>query len=428
MLTATINLIFFLGPAITLSIRSGYLLMGFAISIIGIATIFTRKISIEQIYKIFFSNYAVPSFIIYAAINIALHFIHDYSASTYGMYLPFLLFPFMLIAIKEAKPDVRFFWLGAASGAIFSLIFAAYQVYVLEVSRAGGHTNPIKFGDTAIVLSTVSLIGLIFFQSKSYERLGKFVLVLGGLSGMFASLLSGSKGGWLSIIIVLTILLASITQRYSAKAKVAIILFTIGLFSLVIGFGAKTQVIDRVASGINGAKIWWKTGEVTEYSVSVRFESWKVGLMIGADNMLVGVGDRRSIEKLVDAAESGIGHKSIGEIKNFDNDLIATFAEKGIIGVFSVLMVYACTFFFFRKMRHHESPIIQGASLSGMLLVFLYFEFGLSVAVFPVNAFRQVFTSWSMLFLGIIYAEIAKNNERINAARESGVDINKIQS
>jgi uncharacterized membrane protein len=43
--------------------------------------------------------------------------------------------------------------------------------------------------------------------------------------------------------------------------------------------------------------------------------------------------------------------------------------------------------------------------MMGMLLVFLYIEFGLSMAIFSVNAFRQVYTSWAMILAGLIYSQ-----------------------
>ncbi|MDP4772061.1 MAG: hypothetical protein NWR85_07425 [Limnohabitans sp.] len=87
---------------------------------------------------------------------------------------------------------------------MLAFFYAAYQVFALNIARAYGATNhPIPFGNTAIVFSAVALVsGAMFpFEGPHAQKKRLFVWVA-GVAGAGASLLSGSRGGWLSLFIV----------------------------------------------------------------------------------------------------------------------------------------------------------------------------------------------------------------------------------
>ena len=154
-----------------------------------------------------------------------------------------------------------------------------------------------------------------------------------------------------------------------------------------------------------GATTWFQTGQVTEYSVSVRLELWKAGLQIGAQYPWLGAGDEQFLRMIQESVDTGRSRPEIEHIYNPHNELIGFFAEKGLVGVLSVLMVHTLTFLMFYRSRHHPDRAVRALSMMGMLLVFLYIEFGLSMAIFGVNAFRQVYTAWTMILAGLIYSQ-----------------------
>lgn len=425
MTVTLLNTVLFLGPALTLIMRGGYLILPLFVSLIGILLLLSKKVSINQAVQQLSSIKLIFVFFGYAAVNIFLNYFHGYPYSSYGMYIPFVLSPLMLIPIFYYKPDGYFFWLGAATGAIACMLLALVQVHFLDFSRAEGFTNPIKFGDSAIVLATAAFIGFIYIKNLKHPVFTRMLFLMGGFSGMFASLLSGSKGGWLSLAVVLVIVFFKISEKYSLAKKISMCLAIFSLFFILIFVGAKEQVIGRLMSGWHGATAWLESGRVTEMSVSIRLESWKVGLMIGAEHPLLGAGGRGSLEKMIEAVKAGAADPSVAEIRNFDNDLIGVFAEKGALGLATVLFVYIFTIKSFAKTRNDFSTNVKAMSLLGILIVFLFFEFGLSVAVFPIHIFRQIYTSWTMLLLGLIAVEISRRQEQ-HGLSPSGQDTHKI--
>ena len=400
-----INFIIFLGLALTLIAPSGYVIIGVALTVIALVQIFKKKISLSEIQQLFVSHVATLAFFSFVLVNIFLDRYHGNRAGSITMLLPFLFYPLILLVFTRYQPDPQYFWRGAAVGAIGSLVFAAYQVYGLDLDRAGGFTNQIKFGNTAVVLATASLIGFIYAEFDRHIRLEKALLLLGGVCGMLASLLSGSKGGWLSILIVSLLIFHSATKQFNWWKKSLLVGLIVALLATGISLGARNQVIDRINSGITGAKTWFETGRVTEYSVSVRLELWKAGLQIGAQHPLLGAGNEEFLRMIQESVDTGLSQPEIEHINNPHNELIGFFAEKGLVGVLSVLMVHALTFLMFYRSRHHPNRAVRALSMMGMLLVFLYIEFGLSMAIFSVNAFRQVYTSWAMILAGLIYSQ-----------------------
>ena len=344
-----INFIIFLGLALTLIAPSGYVIIGVALTVIALVQIFKKKISLSEIQQLFVSHVATLAFFSFVLVNIFLDRYHG--------------------------------------------------------NRAGGFTNQIKFGNTAVVLATASLIGFIYAEFDRHIRLEKALLLLGGVCGMLASLLSGSKGGWLSILIVSLLIFHSATKQFNWWKKSLLVGLIVALLATGISLGARNQVIDRINSGITGAKTWFETGRVTEYSVSVRLELWKAGLQIGAQHPLLGAGNEEFLRMIQESVDTGLSQPEIEHINNPHNELIGFFAEKGLVGVLSVLMVHALTFLMFYRSRHHPNRAVRALSMMGMLLVFLYIEFGLSMAIFSVNAFRQVYTSWAMILAGLIYSQ-----------------------
>ena len=403
--SSLIQVILFFGSALMLVVPDGYTGGGIVLCLLGIVLLAKRSVTLAESAAMLAAHPAALAFIAFATLNFSLNLYHGGDWLTIGSLIPFLFYPFILLVFIRTNPDPRYFWRGAAVGAIGSLIFAAYQVVGLGLDRAGGFTNQIKFGNTAVVLATASLIGFIYAKFERHERLEKALLLIGGVCGMLASLLSGSKGGWLSILIVSSLIFHSATKSFGWRKKFLLIGLIVTLLATGITLVARNQVIDRISSGIAGATTWFQTGQVTEYSVSVRLELWKAGLQIGAQYPWLGAGDEQFLRMIQESVDTGRSRPEIEHINNLHNELIGFFAEKGLVGVLSVLMVHTLTFLMFYRSRHHPDRAVRALSMMGMLLVFLYIEFGLSMAIFGVNAFRQVYTAWTMILAGLIYSQ-----------------------
>jgi O-antigen ligase len=186
------------------------------------------------------------------------------------------------------------------------------------------------------------------------------------------------------------------------------IVFISGCFAIliaVVSFTPKLPVVDRLVSAYHGTVEWFKTGNVTEGSASIRLEAFKAGLMAGAQSPVVGLGGKGEQAAFREAVNAGQIRKELLEVNVVDNDFISLFSRHGLVGVFGALAVHLGLFYTF--WRHREEPRETSKALStmGMLLVLFYIEFGLSVSIFGVSIFRTTYVSLAILLAGLLISE-----------------------
>ncbi len=374
-------------------------------SLVGVWLLIKRKVTMLQAKNLLFSYPVTWIFAAYSIIHVALTAYHRDPRSAYGNIVPFVLFPLILVAFMHISPSHKSFWRGAAVGALVALVIATYQIYALKVDRALGFRHPILFGNTAVVLGTAALIGWISCKTAFRDAVSRLILIAGGIAGLLASLLSGSKGGWMSLLMVIFFITLQATKEFDWKKKICTIVLVLTALTCIVAFSPRLVVIDRIVSAFHGTVTWVKTGEVTEYSASSRLESFKAGILAGSQSPIIGLGSSGQFEAIQKAIDNGSINPKFLDYKVIDNDFISLFATKGVIGVLAALAVHLGLFFTFFKHRNDSSESVRALATMGMLLVMLYVEFGLSVSIFGTNIFRMMYISWTMILAGLIMVE-----------------------
>jgi O-antigen ligase len=396
----------FITPALVFSFPGAYWLGPLILAALGVYMLVSHQTSFGEILNQVRKIPALWGFMIFAILHAFLTFFHGEPVRDFGNIIPFLLSPLILIVLLKTQPSSVYFWLGCAAGALLACVIGIYQVYFLEVGRAYGFRNPIMFGNTAIVLGTGALIGFVYCKNFFKTVFNRFYLLLGGLAGLFTSLLSGTKGGWISLIMILVMFVAAITRSLSSRFRNVIAVGLVLFIVLMVFAVPKMLVVDRIVSGYHGGIIWLQTGEITEGSVSIRLEAIKAGLIAGSASPLLGPGQQGAKEIVANAARAGLVDKEFFK-QSIDphNDLVSVFSKHGLVGVLSVLAVHFGIFFTFWGSRKQSGDGTKALSTMGILLVLLYFEFGLSISVFGTAMFRTVYIFWSALLVGLLIVE-----------------------
>lgn len=355
-------------------------------------------------------SWLVGGLFMYAAIKVFLGWYHGNNGSYFEKIIPFVLFPFLgwLIVKKRWCPQP---WLVAVSaGAIAAFAYALVQVFLWDVPRAfGAGSNPIPFGNTAIVLAGICVVAAVRFPFDRHKLRFQLFLFTGALCGMGASLLSGSKGGWLSLLLIGVLVGFLVTVSKPLWQRLA---STLVVLSVILGagfFAPDHLVKDRLISGVAGGLHWIKTGEVTEWSVSMRFEVWKLSSKIISERPLLGHGQQGVEKRWPELISSGYVHPELAELvrvnphfRTADNEMLDTLKAGGVLGLLALLAVYVGVWRAFWVWRDNSDRGIKTLSVIGCLLVALFLEFGLSVSVMGINVFRSVFISFSVALLAFI--------------------------
>lgn len=355
------------------------------------------------------------SFACFALVLLLTNLYHDNSISELEGLLPFVLYPGIFFAVLRYKPKPVLIWLACALGALGALVFASYQVFVLNIGRAEGHLMAISFGDLAVALSAVSLLGWIGLEARNQNpnvistRITKTLLLLGFLGGALASILSGSKGGWLSLLTILIVAVSVLIRQFHGAKRWLLMILLVLTALLGVQAMPKNLFLDRIAEGVKGAVTYLQTGQVTDGSVSIRFEMWRLGLDVAADAPWLGHGINGTALRRQELVNAGQYQNVNHTLLTFENEIINRWANSGLLGVTSTLLLFVMPFMAFWRYRQHSSRNVKTIATIGWMIPVFFFEFGLSVSMFGINAFRQVYASWLILLAGLLVVELNKH-------------------
>lgn len=350
-------------------------------------------------------------FAAFVGIGIFLGIWYDYRPGHYEAFIPFLLAPLMLHGVLKARLQPAVLWLGAATAAVLAGAFASYESLVLLTGRAmGAMSHPIIFGDLSVVLACIALFGLLYFEPAKNQLSVRVFLSFGAAMGVWGSLLSGSKGGWLSIIMVMLVFVWRVTTGQPVLWRFLGVVLISVLVVKGVWLAPEDLVRDRLEGVWGKAHLWFETGQVTDWSVSIRLELWSYALQLFSERPLLGWSGEGALSKLAEHLKPF--HVPVGIAPVFENDLLHYAAVSGMVGVVSVLALYGGVFVGFWRFQKLGAKAFSYALL-GMLLVALYFEFGLTVNALGRNAFRYFFCAMSVMLLGLII--LATNEKKASA-------------
>ncbi|MCZ8133844.1 MAG: O-antigen ligase family protein, partial [Rhodobacteraceae bacterium] len=228
-------------------------------------------------------------------------------------------------------------------------------------------------------------------------------LLLAALAAAQASLLSGSKGGWPVLLLIAIACAYMITRRRPLWQRHSLAAAALAALTIVALLAPGPLVRDRIASGVNGAIHWFQSGgEVTEGSVSLRFELWSLGLHIFSEHPILGTGVEGKDARWAELVATDPDYAVIGTLTSADNDVIDALSNGGIFGALSLLLAFFGTCLAFWRWRHHPDAQVMTLARMGLLLSSAYVIFGLSVSVFGISIFRALFVSLSITLLTLI--------------------------
>jgi O-antigen ligase len=395
---------------LTLVMPGAYLLLTLVLAFSGMMQIRRLPNQMGALSVAVGAGWAWSGLTVYTVIGVGLGLWHGYKWAYYEAFVPMLLAPFVVVGVVSYRLAPWVFWLGSAMGAMLAGFLATYQSLFLKMGRAWGALNhPIVFGDLSIVFAMASLWGLVYadqVQSKVWIRL---VLIMGAVSGVWASMLSGSKGGWMSVFLVAVAFLWVLTRTWSLGRRLRATVSVVVVLLLIFAMAPHDLVMGRIQHGVAAGLHWFETGRVTDASVSIRLEMWRQSFSMISEKFWLGWSGNHALpefdRRMTAAGQTGFGF-------TMENDLIQASVVHGMLGLVAALSLYGGLFLTFWKSKERfQTNAAVGFSVVGMLLVMLMLEFGLSIAVMGRNAFRHVLVTWSMMLIGMMALQAQRSSE-----------------
>ena len=341
---------------------------------------------------------------IYAAIAASIDIYHGVSLSTLEAYLPFAIYPATLWLYQRVSLKADYLFYGAAVGAILGMVWTVHQVIIYGAVRPSLHGSAISFGNTGALLAVTCGVGLSFSPSvRSLSIFWRAVMWFGVMSGATVSLLSGSKGGWLSLVTVLAWIVWSEVRKLNASLRWPIA----GLAVITVLFMVTSPISpinQRLTSALTGISNWVETGRSTEGSVGPRLSMWSFGWQVLSVNTvpITGFGDKELTAMKRVAADAGSLEPEWSGAGHLHNEILTTLLWRGPVGLAAHMAVYLTAFLFFLRFRRSHSTYHRTVANAGILTLICFLEFGLTDGGWIVNANRQIFLMWILGLIGAL--------------------------
>ncbi len=319
--------------------------------------------------------------------------------------LEFLDYPFRFVMALAIYLAIRKFGVlqSVFIASIFFASFAAflvaiYQVVFLNDFFATGGLHKIKFGGFSLLFSCFSIIMLIF--KRDLSKAGSILLVFSFIFALIASVLSMSRGAWISIpvfLVFLFLLVRNFRANISLKHFVSfsIIFFTIAFSVFLLSPKLQSRMVVVVEHAGN---YFDEDKKIVRGSTGTRLEMWKASMLMFQENIWLGVGiDEYDNEKNALIKDNVIS-KKIRQYSHPHSDYFLILAEQGLIGILFFISLMAGLFFsLFQCFRQFGSwPF-----LCGMWLVVAYLIYGLTEPYFRYQHSVVFFAFFQAVFIGM---------------------------
>ncbi len=228
----------------------------------------------------------------------------------------------------------------------------------------------IHYGDLALLLGVLALCGLLRPAHTGLRAL----YLLGGLAGIAASLLSGSRGGWLALPVLLLLVLHH--RGWGWQKLLATLL---ALCLLVSALFAASPAFQQRVTRLGDDYRAWQVGN-HDTSLGARLQLYRAAISTVAQHPLLGVGPTGFAAETVRLQQAGqltpyAAQLGQGEIHN---DLLSKAAGMGLPGLLAMLAIYLVPLHLFRRAAR-LSPAQRYYALLGKVFVLACLIFGLSV-------------------------------------------------
>ncbi len=394
----------FLFSAIALVIPSGFS-FGAVLLLVGSAALPWKRVkpklkTADRVLIVVLAQYFV--------ICVLANLIHHEIAREYDIPSRFVLVIPALLLLLAYPPNPAAIWGGLAVGAIAAGVFAGWQNLDMGINRADGFTNPIQFGNISLLLGVLCLAGLRWAKSRYRAVFWTGLLLLGAELGILGSVLTGSRGSWISLPFCLFFLYRWYGDTLGKRRAIIVLFAIVALFAI-----PNNGVKERLQQALAETTGYVNAGDA-ENSSGARLEMWRIGFMIFPQHPWLGWGKQGYMNKKEQLIEAGQASPIISKHTHLHNEYLDALVKRGLPGLASVLLLYLAPLLLFAREMKRAGPKARPYAVAGMLLVICYLGFGLTQAFLTHNNGVTMFA----FLLAVFWASLrGHQHEGLNAPR-----------
>lgn len=322
--------------------------------------------------------------------------------------LKYLLLLLALPAVLGGLPRIDALRWGCWVGALLAGAMAAWQWLWLGLDRAAGHTNAIQFGNLALLLALWSWIW-VRASTTGIERMVGYAAVL---AGGFASLASGSRGGWLVAPVLVALVWwldrqgSSPARRDAPRGRVPRwAKAALGALLLCLAAALLPPVQQRVNEAVSEVQAFRTQGQ-SMTSVGHRLAHWQLAWRLGLERPWLGWGQVDYEARKHAAVVAGETPPVVEQFNHAHNEWLDMFAKRGLVGVLALAAFLAipgaCYARALRQPAGDGLEVRERAALCGLVLVVGFAGFGLTQVMFAHNNGNMMYLFMNLLWLAAL--------------------------
>jgi O-antigen ligase len=305
----------------------------------------------------------------------------------------FILVIPIFLAIRTVRFPLAYLFTGIVMGAVWAGLQGIYQGEHLNIYRVrGGASHVTAFGNISLLLGVMSLASITLF--KQYKRPMIIVALTGLCFGIIASMMSGSKGGWISLPLVFWIAVDLLEKpTYIKRFGSTLVMLTIA----AIAYLSSGLVQNRVDAVIPSLITYFTSGDIADGSVGPRLEMWSASWAIFTQHPIFGAGVGNYFAEKAALIEQGVIKANVATFVQSHNQLLQSMAEGGLIGVACVYGIYTALIALYRNVLTQNKPI----AVCGLMLAVAFMDFGMADGIWSITNAGTFFTVMAVIFAGL---------------------------
>ena len=370
----------FLFSALSLSVGSGYSLGAVVLLLSSTCLLWQRpRLGLQRQDWLL-----IAALLAYCLVFVASMLYHGDPGREFDMPLRALLVVPVLLLLLAYPPRPAAWWSGVAVGAIAGAALALWQFTMQDMVRPQGSTsNAIHYGNVSMLLGMLSLAGLEWARARRRALAWSALLLAGCLAGVFGSILSGSRGGWVALPVC--VLIISIQNaRVHGLRYLAITLSTMAVL-LTVGYYLPHSPIEERASIAMTQVEKFNDASNAGTSIGQRFVMWRTAWHLSSANPVLGIGRNGYMAEKQAMVDQGKLNATAMNVSNAHNDYLDVLVKRGAVGLLALFGLFLLPLCLFARALRHGGASGHPFALGGVVLCTCYIIFGLTTSSLTLN-------------------------------------------
>ena len=384
-----VNVLIFIFPIVINSLQVAGDIVLFILAMMGIYVGISQKLSPFHIKEIKVFSYLTFGYFIAVCLSV----LFSGQAAELAHFIPrdfhFLFAPFIALAFFKAEINLKYLLMGSKV-ALLILGVIIFNQFLLGISRPSGVMNAGVFGNLAVL---IFFITLVFLKHESLKH--KILSCLSLLSGVFIIVASGTRGAWLTFLLLLGVYLYFFYKQKNKLSPTSKFTALFIMSSLVFFVGFNETINDRVYSAYNEISSWL-SGDQAVTSSSLRLEMYRLSIEKIEDVPFFGHGYRTSNIIVFENSTTPAGKLSYS-FNHLHNAYLTQYFNGGFVLLAALLLLLFVPLIIFLKAnsQDRENPIF----IVGVLLTVGYTSIGMVNILFGDTYMNGFYTFFLAIFM-----------------------------